>query len=143
MTEFWSNWLACRCHAELASAVELVVETVFADDFITAFLQAALAPVHRPPGHGRKQSACIGPGSIDLIKVFPAGRGERRGQNIEAVFLCITGGTFKPELETFSTSGALLRLMLKTPCNAAPLVMGIAIIGRIWLKSGCRYLPHR
>lgn len=56
------------------------------------------------------------------------------------MLLCITGGPFKPELEAFSAPDTLLRLMFKTSCNAAPLVMGIPIID--YLQTGLRGISY-
>lgn len=62
-------------NAEFTSAVELVVEAVLADDFVSALLEAAFAPVHVPPCHVGEEAACVEAGCVYLVEVFPAGGG--------------------------------------------------------------------
>lgn len=91
-----------RCgEAEFASAVQLVIESVLADDFVAPFLKSALPPVHIPPGDAREKAAGIGSGCIDLSKILPSGRSEGGGEHVEAVTVRIGGGSLQAVSETF------------------------------------------
>ena len=64
---------------ELAAAEGLVVEVLFADYLAAALLQAALAPVLRPPGYALDLAAGPLPGLVDLFQALPAGRSQGGG----------------------------------------------------------------
>lgn len=114
--------------AEFTSAVELVVEAVLADDFVSAFLEAAFAPVHVPPCHAGEEAACVEAGGVYLVEVFPAGGGQCRREYIETMLLGISCGTLQAETETHHAAGATFRLMFKTMYGVMPMSMVIAII---------------
>ena len=114
--------------AELTSAVQLIVEAVLADDFVSALLEAAFAPVHVPPCHVGEEAACVEAGSVHLVEVFPAGRGQCRREYVETMLLGISCGTLQAETETHHAAGATFRFMLKTMYGVMPMSMVIAII---------------
>lgn len=105
-------------HREFAAAVELVVEAVFADNLLAALLESALAPVSVPPEHLRSNVSvnfCARPlpGSVYLVNVLPAGGGEGRAYDLEAVFTGILCGVQEPHPEAFRAAAAPLRLALQ------------------------------
>lgn len=115
-------------HAEFTSAVELVVEAVLADDFVSALLEAAFAPVHVPPCHVGEEAACVEAGGVYLVEVFPAGGGQCRREDVETMLLGISCGTLQAETETHHAAGTTFRFMFKTMYCVMPMLMVIAII---------------
>lgn len=115
-------------HAEFTSAVELVVEAVLADDFVSALLEAAFSPVHVPPCYVGEEAACVEAGGVYLVEVFPAGGGQCRREDVETMLLGISCGTLQAETETHHAAGTTFRLMFKTMYGVMPMLMVIAII---------------
>ena len=114
--------------AEFTSAVELVVEAVLADNFVSVLLEAAFAPVHVPPCNVGEEAASVEAGGVHLVEVFPAGGGKCRREYIETMLLGISCGTLQAETETHHAAGATFRFMLKTMYGVMPMSMVIAII---------------
>ena len=89
-----------RTHAELATTVELIVETIDAEEFVAAFLKTSLAPVAVVEMDNGSRSRCLGnsdgidlfsspmTGFIDLVKSFPTAGSESGGKLADAQFTC-------------------------------------------------------
>ena len=114
--------------AEFTSAVQLIVEAVLADDFVSALLEAAFAPVHVPPCHVGEEAASVEAGGVHLVEVFPAGGGKCRREYVETMLLGIPCGSLQAETETHHAAGTTFRFMLKTMYGVMPMLMVIAII---------------
>lgn len=114
--------------AEFTSAVQLIIEVVLADDFVSALLEAAFAPVHVPPCNVGEEAASVEAGGVHLVEVFPAGGGKCRREYVETMLLGIPCGSLQAETEAHHAAGATFRFMLKTMYGVMPMSMVIAII---------------
>lgn len=130
-----------RTHAELATAVELIVETIEAEKGVTPFLKAALAPVavvEMDKGSGVAFRGKAGlffdllsspmTGFIDLVKSLPAAGSERGGKLADAQLTCFAGAAQETILETSQTAVAALGFCLETCYVLQPSCMVIVII---------------
>jgi hypothetical protein len=71
--------------AEFTSAVILIIEVLFADDFGATLLKTSFAPIAWPPFHAWEKPACPFSGHIDLREILPAGRSQGSRKYIVSV----------------------------------------------------------
>ena len=119
---------------ELAAAEGLVVEVLFADYLAAALLQAALAPVLRPPGYALDLAAGPLPGLVDLFQALPAGRRQRGREHFETVCRCILCCAQESELEAFKAAGAALWGVFKSMNAGKPRRVVVAVIHHLEAK---------
>ena len=119
---------------EFTSAIQLIIEAVFADDFISAVLKPAFAPIHLPPGNAGEKGAGVCSGIIDLTEIFPTGRSQGGSENVKSVPGGVRGCPGKPVAETFGAALAFLRLSFQPSGDALPLPVVIIVLN--YFKPG-------
>ena len=114
-------------HTELASAVFLIIESIFFDDFHTSFAESALTPVLVPPDYIFVWLNGILPCPVYLFKTFPSGRGKRCRDYSDAVLVSISRSTSQSDFETFHTAVSPFRFIFKSLYHFEPLFMVVFV----------------
>ena len=129
--------------AVFAAAVLLVVESVLAQQFVTALLQSSLAPIACIECHGVLSWGEVGVDLLccpvsclaDLVEGFPSAAGQGGGKGVNAKTLCCVCCSEQAELETFEASAASLGLLFVASYGTLPCLMVVVCID--YLQTEC------
>ena len=117
-----------NAHAELATAVLLIVEIIFVEQLVATILKSTLAPILCPEDGA--WNSCLGAQTSlrDLLKTLPTGRGECGGEILQAQCFGLQGGNLQPIGEALETTTASLRFTLQSTNSLEPALMVIVAI---------------
>lgn len=108
---------------KFATAVALVVEGVFAEELVAAFLQTSLAPVARPEMGAGDGSFGGETCTLNLVEALPAGRGEGGGEGVDAQLHSLACCRGEAQAEAELAACPTLRFTFEAADGGAPTVM--------------------
>ena len=115
-------------YREFAAAVLLVVEVVFAEQLVTAFVETALAPVLRPEFGIGDGGLGFQSGGGNLLDALPARRCQRGGKEVQALTTGFTGCCREAKLEAQAAAAAALGFALQSADAVEPLLVVVVAI---------------
>ena len=117
-----------RGEAELTSTVELVIEIMDVQQFISSHLQPTFSPVLFPPSHVGAVADGDMASHVYLVDVLPPGGSKRGGQEREAVLLGILSGSKQTVLETDGASRPSFGLIFKPLDGLTPILVVVYVL---------------
>ena len=120
-------------HAELASAVLLIVESVFLYYGYAPLAESAFAPVLVPPHYIVERLYCVCSGCIYLVKTFPARGGEGGGNHVETVGVGVCCRRPEAHLEAPQAARPAFRLVFKALDGLQP--SAVVVVGIYYVEA--------
>ena len=115
-------------HGKFATTVLLVVELVFLEQLIAAFVQTTLAPVLCPKGDTFNLLFSCMTGTFYLFKAFPSGRGQSGSKILNVQFFGHLGCCCQTQGETLLATMTTLRFPLQTIDASKPRLVVVVTI---------------
>ena len=127
--------------AELASAIELVVETILLQQFVATLLQTTLSPVPIVKADSfaclfRHFLCCPMSCFVDLSQRLPATRCQCSCEHLETQFRCFACRMKQTHLKTLQASCTTFRFHLHTFYLATPGLVVVVIVDNIQAQRG-------